>query len=123
MGRPDAHLLSRGGCSNQEGSGVQGEGRAYPLHSRATKGTATLSSVLGDGASLLIGPETMLLSEQRPPGTRLRLAMEPVGLGPASLEHTRPISSCGSHMHTAVPWVGGIACHVQVRARADAVGD
>ena len=62
----------------------------------------------GDGASLLIGPETVLLSEQRPPGTRLRLAMEPMGLGPASLEHTGPISSCGSNMHTAVPWVGEI---------------
>ena len=33
----------------------------------------------GDGASLLIGPQTVLLSEQRPPGTRLRLAMEPMG--------------------------------------------
>ena len=40
----------------------------------------------GDGARLLSGPETVLLSEQRSLGAGRRLAMEPMSPGPASPE-------------------------------------
>lgn len=60
----------------------------------------------GDGARLLIGPETVLPSEQRSLGTRLRLVMEPVGLGVEPVGLGDGASGSGGWSQ----WVWGLPC-------------
>lgn len=60
----------------------------------------------GDGARLLIGPETVLPSEQRSPGTRVRLVMEPVGLGVEPVGLGDGASGSGGWSQ----WVWGLPC-------------